>query len=143
MEDGLWARFMISIGGVDAVARKVVDIAVQRANWALSHDERERLVGLEQADLLATPVHNITQQSLENDINDFVVVFNQERVDRHEEHDAELFDIDLDEQRFDRREERMYREAHDRRQRDAVLRRERIRERDWGVDSEESMEESE
>lgn len=33
MEDGLWARFMISIGGVDAVARKIVDTAQPRQQW--------------------------------------------------------------------------------------------------------------
>ncbi len=49
MEDGLWARFMISIGGVDAVARKIVDTASQRANWVLGYAERERLVNLEEA----------------------------------------------------------------------------------------------
>lgn len=143
MEDGLWARFMISIGGVDAVARKIVDTASQRANWVLGYSERERLVNLEEADLLAIPVQNITAQTIENEINDFVVVFNQERIDRHEQHDAELFDINLDEERWDRREERMYREANARRQRDAVLQRERIRERDaTGEDSGESMDES-
>lgn len=52
--------------------------------------------------MLAIPEQNITAQTIENEINDFVVVFNQERIDRRREHDEEFEDIADEEHDADR-----------------------------------------